>query len=101
MRRGECMKDDNTQQFKLLLTLRLRQIHNNGLEGVSYDDLYRMFTTYVWRHKEPTRLSELADDIFKTTDEDVVRWLATESKINGLKSSLEDYTNLFEDEEIQ
>ncbi|QIK70370.1 DNA-binding protein [Erysipelothrix sp. HDW6C] len=91
---------NNSQQFKLLLTLKLRQLHSNGLQGICYDDLYRMFTTHVWKHNKPSHLSELADDVLKITDEDVVRWLATESKIQGFKSSLEDYKRLIDDEEL-
>lgn len=93
------MSDDYSQQLELLLTLRLRQLHANNLTGVSVDDLKRMLVTFVWRKKRPSRLSEMVDDVFSIRDEEVVRWLASESRIVGYHSSLADYTHLFNDEE--
>lgn len=93
------MSDDYSQQLNLLLTLRLRQLHANNLTGVSLEDLRRMLITYVWRKKKPKRISEMVNDVFSIRDEDVVRWLASESRIDGYKSSLSDYTHLFNDEE--
>ncbi len=96
---GEAM-NENSQQFRLLLTLKLRQLHNGGLEGISYDDLYRMFTTHIWKNQKPTRLSDLADQVLNIKDEDIIRWLAVESKIQGYKSTLDDFKVLLDTEEL-
>lgn len=96
---GDGMSDDYSQQLNLLLTLRLRQLHANDLTGVSLDDLRRMLFTYTWRKKRPSRLSEMVDDVFKIRDEEVIRWLASESRIEGYNSSLADFTHLFNDED--
>lgn len=93
------MSVDYSQQLNLLLSLRLRQLHANNLTGVSIDDLHRMLITYVWRKRKPKRISEMVNDVFSIRDEDVVRWLASESRIDGYKSTLADYTQLFGDEE--
>lgn len=94
------MNHIDNQKLNLLLTLRLRQIHSNGYTGVSYDDLYRMFTEFVWRKGFPRRISELANDVLQTSDDAIIRWLATESKIKGLQESLEDYKKLVDNKEI-
>ncbi len=83
------------QQLNLLLTLRLRQLHANNLKGISVDDLYRMLVEYRWRKKRPTRISDVANDIFSLRDEDIVRWLVSESKMKGFGSDLSDYEYLF------
>ncbi len=93
------MSVDYSQQLNLLLTLRLRQLHANNLNGVSVEDLRRMLINYVWRKQKPTRISEMANDVFSIRDEDVVRWLASESRVDGYRSSLADYTHLFSDED--
>ena len=91
---------ETSQQFQLLLTIKLRRLQNSGYEGVSYDDLYRVFTRHIWRHKQPERLSELADEILNISDQDIVRWLAVDSTIQGFKSSLDDFASLLEYEEL-
>lgn len=91
---------ETSQQFQLLLTIKLRRLQNSGYEGVSYDDLYRVFTRHIWRHKQPKRLSELADEILNISDQDIVRWLAVDSTIQGFKSSLDDFASLLENEEL-
>lgn len=91
---------ETSQQFQLLLTIKLRRLQNSGYEGVSYDDLYRVFTRHIWRHKHPSRLSELADEILNISDQDIVRWLAVDSTIQGFKSSLDDFASLLENEEL-
>lgn len=91
---------ETSQQFHLLLTIKLRRLQNSGYEGVSYDDLQRVFTRHIWRHKQPSRLSELADEILNISDEDIVRWLAVDSTIQGFKSSLDDFASLIENEEL-
>ncbi|NLL74874.1 MAG: DNA-binding protein [Erysipelothrix sp.] len=93
------MRDDYSQQLNLLLTLKLRQLHANNLTGVSIEDLRRMLVNYVWRKKRPMRLSDMVNDVFSIRDEEVIRWLASESRIEGYHSSLSDFTHLFNDEE--
>lgn len=93
------MTHEYSQQFDLVLNLRVRQLHANNLTGVSRDDLKRMVINFVWRKKRPVRISDMVNDILNIKDEEVVRWLASESRINGYKSSLSDYTYLFTDEE--
>ncbi len=79
------------QQMNLLLTLRLRQLHANNLRGITIEDLEYLLFKYKWRNQETVRLSDLANDIFSIKDEDIVRWLATESRVSAHKTALEDF----------
>ena len=88
------------QQYHLLLTMRLRQLHAQNLKGILLEDLDRMLKEYKWKRKIPNRISEVANDIFSIKDEDVVRWLATEAKVKSNQNSLSDFSQLFYDEEF-
>ncbi|HKM23556.1 MAG TPA: post-transcriptional regulator [Erysipelothrix sp.] len=79
------------QQMNLLLTLRLRQLHANNLTGITIEDLKHCMFKYKWNGKDHLRLSDLANDIFSIRDEDVVRWLATESRVSAHRTQLEDF----------
>lgn len=79
------------QQMNLLLTLRLRQLHENDLKGITIDDLKYLLLKYKWNGETNQRLSQLADDIFSITDEDVVRWLATESRLRAHMTEIESF----------
>lgn len=91
---------ETSQQFQLLLTIKLRRLQISGYEGVSYEDLFRVFTRHIWKHKQPNRLSELADEVLNISDEDIVRWLAVDSTIQGYKASLDDFASLIDNEEL-
>lgn len=90
----------NNQQYQLLLTLKVRQLHNNGFTGISYDDLHHILTHHIWKRKKPRRLSEIADDILNLNEDEVVRWLSVDSQVQGYSSSLDDYKLLIEKEEL-
>ncbi|CAM4282597.1 DNA-binding protein [Erysipelothrix inopinata] len=94
------MENLDSQQLNLLITLRLRQLHNNGLKGILFDDLVRMYRDFIWKNGQPVHLNEIASDVFRVSDETIVRWLATESKIDGYRYSLEDFLPMLEDEEL-
>lgn len=76
------------QQMNLLLTLRLRQLHLNELKGITIEDLEYLLLKYKWNGQKNRRLSQLADDIFSISDEDVVRWLATESRLRAHETDI-------------
>lgn len=86
------------QQMNLLLTLRLRQLHANDLKGITIEDLEGLLLKYKWNGKPNQRLSKLADDIFSITDEDVVRWLATESRIRAHETEIENFVRQIDGE---
>lgn len=91
---------ENTQQFQFLLTLKLRKLQNSGYEGISYEDLRRIFIHHIWKHRKPERLSELADEILNLSEQDIVRWLAVDSTIQGYKASIEDFVQYLDNEEM-
>lgn len=86
------------QQMNLLLTLRLRQLHENDLKGITIDDLKYLLLKYKWNGENNQRLSQLADDIFSITDEDVVRWLATESRLRAHQTEIESFVRQIDGE---
>ncbi|WP_240920441.1 post-transcriptional regulator [Erysipelothrix sp. HDW6A] len=90
----------NDQQYQLLLTLKVRQLHSNGFTGISYDDLHHILINHKWKRRQPTRLSEIADDILHLNEDEIVRWLAVDSRVKGYSSSLDDYRHLIEKEEL-
>lgn len=89
-----------SQHVQLLLTIKLRKLQSKGYEGISYDDLHRIFVKHIWKHRQPKRLSELADEILNISEQDIVRWLAVDSTIQGYQSSLDDYATLIDNEEL-
>lgn len=84
-----------TQQFELMMTLKLQQLHRQGLQGVTIQDLSRIFTQFIWKQKKPARLSDAVNQILNISMDDIVRYLALDSQIQGKKSSLEDYVYMF------
>lgn len=84
------------QQMNLLLTLRLRQLHESNLKGITIEDLEHLLFKYKWNGKANQRLSQLANDIFSITDEDVVRWLATESRLRAHQTEIESFVRQIE-----
>lgn len=84
------------QQIELLLTLRLRQLHASNMNGITIEDLKHCLYKYKLNGKEHVRISDLANEIFSIRDEDVVRWLATESRVSAHHTQLEDFVQQIE-----
>lgn len=82
------MNETGAAHIDLLLSLRLRQLHDKNYKGITYQDLERVFKKYIWKHQQPRHLSTYAESIFSTSDDAIIRWLTLESKIMGTKTSL-------------
>lgn len=84
----------NNQQIQMVLSLRLRQLQESGLEGIALDDLEDIFRDLFKRKYDTNRISDLIDLIFKTSDDDIVKLLSVQSKKEAYYQSLSDYSDL-------
>ena len=84
----------NNQQIQMVLSLRLRQLQESGLEGISLKDLEAIFRDLFKRKYKSQRISDLVDLIFNTSDDDVVKMLALHSKKEAYYQSISDYSDL-------
>lgn len=97
---GVSEVNQDKQHIQLLIALKLQQLHGRGLEGIAFEDLQKMLYTHVWKHNQPTRLNDIANDVLGMHEDDVVRWLATQSRIEGFKASLDDFAAFLDEEEL-
>ncbi|HEY4537524.1 MAG TPA: DNA-binding protein [Erysipelothrix sp.] len=84
----------NNQQVQMVLSLRLRQLQESGLEGIALKDLEAIFGDLFKRKYKANRISDLVDLIFTTSDDDIVKMLAVHSKKEAYYHSIADYSDL-------
>ncbi|CAM3662305.1 hypothetical protein ERUR111494_05730 [Erysipelothrix urinaevulpis] len=91
------MWDD--QQSQLVLSLRLKQLKRRGLEGLTVEDLEKVFDDLYRIRKISSRLSDRVDLVFNTTDDEIVRVLAIRSQKEAYGQTLQDFKMLMKNED--
>lgn len=84
------MTIQNKQYIQLLITLRLRMLHEEGFERVTYDDLDTVFFGYVWKRNIPHNLSRIANTILNITADEIIRYLSLDASVSSRNMSLND-----------
>lgn len=84
------MTIQNKQYIQLLITLRLRMLHEEGFERVTYDDLDTIFFGYVWKRHVPPNLSKIANTILNITADEIIRYLSLDASVSSRNMSLND-----------
>lgn len=89
----------NDQQSQLVLSLRLKQLKRRGLEGLTVEDLEKVFDDLYRIKKISSRLSDRVDLVFNTSDDEIVRVLAVRSQKEAYGQSLKDFQMLMKNED--
>ena len=84
------MEFQDQQQVQLLIIMRLRSLHQEGFERVTYDDLERVFFGYIWKKGVPPYISQIADVILNISADKIIRYLSVDSTVSANRNSLSD-----------
>lgn len=84
------MTPKKQQHIQLLITMRLLQLHREGFERISYDDLERVFFEFKTKHKQPISLHEWANVILNISTDDIIRYLSLAATVSSRKSTIGD-----------
>lgn len=83
--------DFKSQKIQMLLTLRLQQLRKKGMTGITIHDLEWLFEMLHKHKAKRGRISEIADLIFSTTDDEIVRYMALFENQKAYYQTLDDY----------
>ncbi len=86
--------DFKSQRIQMLLTLRLQQLRKKGMTGITIHDLEWLFERLAQHKAKRGRISELADLIFSTSDDDIVRYMALFANQTAYYQTLDDFSEL-------
>ena len=76
------------QYVQLLISIRLRQLHQEGYDGIQFNDLERIFSKYIFKRRKPSFLNELTDRILNISTDDIIRYLSLDAATTTDKSAL-------------
>ena len=89
----------NDQQSQLVLSLKLKQLKRRVFSGLTMKDLEAIFNDLYRRKNISKRLSAKVDLVFNTSDDDIVRLLAVQSRKDAYSQTLNDFNSLLKNEE--
>lgn len=89
----------NDQQSQLVLSLKLKQLKRRGFVGLTMKDLETVFSGLYQRKNISKRLSAKVDLVFNTTDDDIVKLLAVQSRKDAYSQTLKDFNSLIKNGE--
>ncbi|NLC64958.1 MAG: hypothetical protein GX753_04740 [Erysipelothrix sp.] len=76
------------QYIQLLITIRLRKLHQEGFANVRFNDLERNFASYVFKRNKPKHLNILTDRILNISADEIIRYLSLDASVSVKKTSL-------------
>ena len=89
----------NDQQSQLVLSLKLKQLKRRGFSGLTMRDLEAILSDLYRRKNISRRLSAKVDLVFNTSDDDIVRLLAVQSRKDAYSQTLNDFNSLLKNED--
>ena len=82
------------QQAYLAMQIKLLQLHREGMNRLTLDQLIDTIKGLRWKRKKPVTLSDCVDDIFKTSKEEIVIFLSKKAIIDGYSLKISDFEDL-------
>ena len=82
------------QQAYLAMQIKLMQLHREGLNRLTLDQLIDTIKGLRWKRRKPATLSDCVEDIFKTSKEEIVIFLSKKAIIDGYSLKISDFEDL-------
>ncbi len=76
--------------IQMLITLRLKKLHQEGFSRVKYEDLEEIFFKYIYKRQKPKSISEMSDRVLNISVDEIIRYLSLNASVITKKEALSD-----------
>lgn len=83
----------NNPYIQLMITIRLKRLHQEGFNRVKYKDLEEVFFKYIYRRRQPSSLMEVSDRILNISVDEIIRYMSLDASVSSKDMALTDLLN--------